>query len=404
MTAKVFVIDKECQPCLPTHPARGRKLLKEGKAKVYRVVPFTIQLQRVIENPVGSFTVGIDDGAKQVGIAVVNEKTKEVAFCGTIRLRADVSRKILQRSQYRRARRHRKVRHRKARFLNRKQKMPQPSIRQRKESILRVVKDLARVLKIKKAVVEQGGFDVSSMACGKQLIGIVETSRRDVFTQSEYEGKDFRAKVLWRDRYTCQQCGGKEKLNAHHIIPKHLGGTSRPKNGLTLCRRCHESLHRGEWVLNQKPSLFKYPMHLMQGKYYLVKILSEMGLKLETCVGWMTEIWRNRIGIEKSHPNDAIAMVVRNEMPRMASKEYLILPKRAKVWEENPTKVCSEKFGFRHYDLVFAQHRTRGSVVGSIRSLKSEVMTLRTNFDDNFPVSYRKSTLLYRFTKIVYAY
>ena len=76
MTPKVFVIDREGKPCLATHPARARKLLKEGKAKVYQVVPFTIQLERVIENPVGSFTVGIDDGAKEVGIAVVNEKTE----------------------------------------------------------------------------------------------------------------------------------------------------------------------------------------------------------------------------------------------------------------------------------------------------------------------------------------
>ena len=124
MTPKVFVIDKEGKPCLPTHPARARKLLRNGKAKVIRVVPFTIQLNRVIENPVGSFTVGIDDGAKNVGIAIVNETTREVVFRGTIQLRQDVSLKIKQRAQYRRARRTRKYRHRKARFLNRKHKTP----------------------------------------------------------------------------------------------------------------------------------------------------------------------------------------------------------------------------------------------------------------------------------------
>ncbi len=315
MTPKVFVRDQEGKPCLPTHPARARKLLREGKAKVFSVVPFTIQLSRVIENPVGAFTVGIDDGAKQVGVAVVNEVTKEVVFRGTIQLRCDVKRKITQRAGYRRARRCRNLRHRKARFLNRKQKMPQPSIRQRKESILRVIKDLARVLRITDAVVEQGQFDVSSLAAGRQLVGVE-------FQQSEYEGEDFRAKVLWRDGYTCQRCGGKEKLNAHHIVPRHFGGTSTPKNGLTLCRTCHETLHRGEWVLNKKPALFKYPMYLMQGKQYLVKIMKESGLKIKTCLGWMTAIWRKRIGIEKSHSNDAIAMVTRHYMPSLASKDY----------------------------------------------------------------------------------
>ena len=181
MTPKVFVIDKEGKPCLPTHPARARKLLQKGKAKVVNVVPFTIQLERVIENPVGSFTIGIDDGAKHVGIAVVNEKTKEVVFRGTIKLRQDVSKKMKQRASYRKTRRSRKVRHRKARFLNRKQKMPQPSIRQRKESIVRVVRDLLKFLNITEAVIEQGQFDISSTVAGKQLVGVE-------YNQSEYEG------------------------------------------------------------------------------------------------------------------------------------------------------------------------------------------------------------------------
>ncbi len=425
MTPKVFVMDKEGKPCLPTHPARARKLLRRGKARVYQVVPFTIQLESVIEKPVGSFVVGIDDGAKEVGIAVVNEVTKEVIFRGTIQLRGDkaetayrirgfcliVSRKLKQRAQYRRTRRGRKVRHRKARFRNRKQKTPQPGVRQRKESILRVVNDLKKVLNLREAVIEQGEFDVYSLQAGRQLIGIE-------FQQSEYEGEDFRAKVLWRDRYTCQHCDkdempcltrhfvliGKEKLNAHHLLPRIHGGTDTPQNGTTLCQRCHESWHRGEWVLEKKPAIFKYPMHLMQGKHYLVQIMQEVGLAVTTCVGWQTAYWRKQINLEKSHYNDAIAMVCRNYTPDIAALEYTILPKRAKVWEENPTKKSEEKLGFRHYDLVKALHRTKGWVIGSVRSLKARVMTLRTKGDDNFPVSYRKSKLLCRFNRIIYSY
>jgi 5-methylcytosine-specific restriction endonuclease McrA len=320
MTPKVFVVDKEKKPCLPTHPARARKLLREGKAKVYQVVPFTLQLERVIENPVGSFTVGIDDGTKAVGVAVVNEATKEVIFRGTIQLRQDVSKKILARRQYRRSRRSRGVRHRKARFLNRKQETPFPSIRQRKESILRVVKDLKKVLHIVASVIEQGEFDVASLKAGRQLVG-------KEFQESDDEGENFRAKVLWRDGYTCQHCGSKEKLNAHHILPKINGGTDTPKNGITLCKKCHLSLHSGEWVLDKKPVDFKYPMRLMQGKHYLVGILSGIGLEVSTCVGWMTAHWRKQIGLEKSHSNDAIAMVCRNYKPQVASLEYTILPK-----------------------------------------------------------------------------
>lgn len=327
----------------------------------------------------------------------MNEVTKAVVFRGTIQLRQDVSRKLKQRSQYRRSRRGRKVRYRRARFLNRTHTMPLPSVRQRKESVLRVVKDLKKILNITSAVIEQGEFDVASMSAGRQLIGTE-------FQQSEYDGEDFRAKVLWRDSYTCQHCGLKEKLNAHHILPKINGGGDTPKNGITLCEKCHVSLHSGEWVLDQKPVLFKYPMHLMQGKHYLVHKMQDVGLEVSICVGWMTAHWRKQIGIEKSHSNDAIAMVCRNYKPLRASLEYTILPKRAKVWKENPTKKCEEKLGFRHYDLVKAKHLSKGWVVGSVRSLKAKVMTLRTKFDENFPVSYRKSKLLCRFNRIIYFY
>ena len=393
----VFVVDKEGKPLLPTHPARARKLLGNGKAKVKRVVPFTIQLERVISDPVGYFTVGIDDGAKEVGVAVVNEVNKEVVFHGTIRLRQDVSKKIKQRSQYRRSRRGRKCRHRKARFLNRKQMTPLPSVRQRKESILRVVMDLKKVVNVMAAVIEQGQFDVSSLVAGKKLAGIE-------FQQSEYEGRNFRAKVLWRDEYTCQYCGRKEELNAHHIMGKGKGGTNTPKNGITLCKKCHDELHAGEWILTLKPKTFKYPMNLMQGKQYILNLLLKEGLTVETCVGWMTAIWRRKCNLEKSHSKDAIAMVARNYTPKISSLEYTILPKRAKIWELNPTKQCEEKMGFRHYDLVKSEHRTRGWVIGSVLSLKAKVMTLRTNFNSNFPVSYRKSRLLTRFCRLIYLY
>jgi len=394
MTPKVFVIDVEGKPLLPTHPARARKLLRNGKAKVKRVVPFTIQLNRVIEKPVGWFTVGIDDGAKHVGIAVVNEKTKEVVFRGTVEVRSDVSRKIKQRASYRRTRRSRKLRHRKARYNNRKQKVPQPSIRQRKESIVRVIKDLKKVLNITKVIIEQGQFDISSI---KELVGVE-------FQTSEYLGRNFRAKVLWRDKYTCQRCGAKEELNAHHILRRVDGGTDTPQNGITLCKECHDSLHKEEWVLKKKPKTFKYPMHLMQGKWYIYELLKREGLTIERCVGWMTAYWRRNIGLQKSHWSDAIAMVCRNYMPFIASLEYTILLRRAKVWEENPTKQCNEKMGFMHYDLVKAKHRTKEWIVGSVRALKAKVMTLRTKEDANFPVSYRKSKLLTRFNRIIYLY
>jgi len=60
-----FVIDAKRTPLLPTCGARARILLNSGKAIVYSVIPFTIQLNRIVDNVVGGFKIGIDDGAKK---------------------------------------------------------------------------------------------------------------------------------------------------------------------------------------------------------------------------------------------------------------------------------------------------------------------------------------------------
>lgn len=387
----VFVIDSEGKPLLPTNEARARILLKKGKAVVYSVEPFTIQLKRAINKPVGEFKIGIDDGAKWVGISVAHKK--KIVFAGNIRLRQDVSRKMLQRSQYRRARRSRKLRHREPRFLNRGIKgWLQPTIRQKKESILRVLDDLGKRLNITECVVEQGQFDVSSMCAGYKLTG-------EEYQLSEYEGNTWRQKVLWRDYYTCQHCSSKEKLEAHHIVEKSRGGTNRVNNGITLCEDCHSSLHKGEWKLEKRPIHFKYPAHLQQGKWFLFNELKKRFRETKTCYGWMTAKARRELGLDKEHYHDASAMIGANIYK---CKPYLIKPKRTKVWEDNPTKTCTERNGFRHFDLVKAQHRRKGIVVGSVRSLCTKYIALRTSFSDNFPVSYNKTILLQRTRGLIY--
>jgi hypothetical protein len=48
---RLFVLDTNKEPLQPTHPAKARILLKEGKAEVYRRYPFTIILKYVVDNP-----------------------------------------------------------------------------------------------------------------------------------------------------------------------------------------------------------------------------------------------------------------------------------------------------------------------------------------------------------------
>ncbi|MCI0490471.1 MAG: RNA-guided endonuclease IscB [Blastocatellia bacterium] len=303
---KVFVIDAENTPLLPCHPARARKLLDSGKAELVQVLPFTIRLKRKVDNPIGSFKVGIDDGARHVGVAILNDKTDEVVFKGQIDLRQDVKLLMEKRSAYRRGRRNRKTRHRKPRFDNRIGSKLAPSLRCRKDSILRFITDMQKRVNIISVTIEEVSFDHAEKRYGKH------------FSQVEV------------------------------------------------------------------------------GKLYLRERFAGLGLEVETTRGWITKQYREAMGLSKKHSNDAIAIAACGEEVAISSKEWLIKPRRSKEWEKNPTKKCSEKEGLRHYDIVKARHRTRGEVIGSIRSLKQNAITIRTRFSDNFAVSYRKTKLLQR--------
>ena len=57
----------------------------------------------------------------------------------------------------------------------------------------------------------------------------------------------WRKAVLEREDYTCQDCGRRDSLHAHHIKAK----SEYPKlcykvsNGQTLCENCHDNVHGG---------------------------------------------------------------------------------------------------------------------------------------------------------------
>ena len=55
--------------------------------------------------------------------------------------------------------------------------------------------------------------------------------------------RKLRAFVLHRDGGRCQRCGGKDRLECHHVIPQSAGGADVPSNLRMLCLGCHNSLH-----------------------------------------------------------------------------------------------------------------------------------------------------------------
>lgn len=52
--------------------------------------------------------------------------------------------------------------------------------------------------------------------------------------------------ALEREGYTCQLCGTHRDLHAYPIRYRSRGGDEVPEDPLTLCRACHEAVHRSE--------------------------------------------------------------------------------------------------------------------------------------------------------------
>jgi hypothetical protein len=51
-----------------------------------------------------------------------------------------------------------------------------------------------------------------------------------------------------RDDYSCQSCGSKDNLHAHHIISKATSPEFAliQANGMTVCHNCHWNIHRSD--------------------------------------------------------------------------------------------------------------------------------------------------------------
>ena len=187
---------------MPCRPRKARLLLKQGKAKVVKREPFTIQLLYGTSGYIQPINLGVDAGYKAIGLSATTEK--KVLFEAEVQLRTDLVKLLSTRREFRRARRNRKTRYRKARFLNRKK--PEgwlaPSVQNKIEAHLKVVKQVNGILPITKTVVEVAQFDIQKINNpGIQGVEYQQGDQLGFWNVREY--------VLWRDKHSCQCCHGK---------------------------------------------------------------------------------------------------------------------------------------------------------------------------------------------------
>lgn len=291
---------------MPCTQRKARLLLKEGKAKIHKYNPFTIQLTIPTGESKQDCHVGIDTGAKHIGLAITSEN--KVLFKGEVELRQDVKTNLDARRIYRYNRRSRKTRYRKSRYLNRKTEnnwLP-PSLQNRINHTYRWIDEMCNLVPNPMLHIEVGKFDAAKMI-NPEIQGI------NYQHGQTYGFYDVRYFVFARDNYTCQCCGkSKDKiLHTHHILYKSQGGTDRADNLITVCSDCHttENHKSGgilyDWMIKRKKAKqYKEPpfMNILRKRIfdrYPNAIIS---------YGSETAMRRKKLGLSKTHYNDAITI------------------------------------------------------------------------------------------------
>jgi len=336
----VFIINQHGETLMPCKPRKARKLLRDNKAKIVSYKPFTIQLLYGSSGYKQDINLGIDLGAKHIGVAITTKD--KVLAKGEIELRDDVSSLLETRKIYRRSRRGRKTRYREPRFLNRtkakKKGWLPPSTQSRIDNTFMWIDRFCDLLPNLNLIIEVGKFDVQKMI--NPEIGGVDYQRGQT-----YGYHDVRYFVLARDNYTCQLCKKKNKiLNTHHIVYKSHGGTNRADNLITLCTDCHTSENHQPgkilwgWMTEGKklPSYKEGPFmnsfrQRVFTKYPDAKIT----------YGSITTPHRKKLGLDKTHYNDAIAATGIESIQQNTNRVFYIKQFRKKkrsLHEATPRK------------------------------------------------------------------
>ena len=297
----VYILDIDNNPLMPTERhGHVRRLLRDRKACVVKRTPFTIKLNYRTTTYTQEVSLGIDAGTRHVGVSATT-KSKEL-FSSEVVLRKDIVDLLSTRREQRRTRRNR-LRHRKARFNNRKRKNGwlAPSVQNRVDAHLKVIRNVHRILPIAKTTIEVAQFDTQLMK-NPQIEGVD-------YQRGEQMGFwNVREYVLARDGHKCQHCHGKSKdpiLNVHHLESRKTGGNA-PNNLITLCETCHKDYHRGKFELKIKRGTSLRDAAVMNIMRWAVYDKAKQEFtNVHLTYGYITKNIRIQNGIVKTHAADA---------------------------------------------------------------------------------------------------
>ena len=350
MRVPIYVLNMRGQPLMPTTQRTGKKLLHEGKAHVVQRCPFTIQLNYATGETRQPIKLGVDIGYTKLGFSAKTDKLEVIS--GTMNLRTDVSNKLKERRRYRRTRRGR-LGYRPPRFNNRTR--PEgwltPSIQHRHDSHIRLVEKLGTLLPIPFKRVEVANFDVHKMQ-HPEITGVA-------YQQGTLQGYEVKEYLLDKWGRTCAYCGKKDvPLEVEHIVPKSRGGTNRVSNLTLSCRKCN--LKKGDKTAEE----FGYPHLQQQAKKSLKaptclnnirwRIVAQ--LAAEHTYGYVTKYERNKLGLEKSHVNDAFVIAGGTNQARCRPYQVMQVRRNNRSLQKNrkgfKPSIRRQRYQLQPHDVV----------------------------------------------------
>ena len=338
---------------MPCSQRKARLLLKEGKAKIIGYKPFTIQLTVATGESVQEVHLGVDTGAKHIGIAITSED--KVLAKGEVELRDGIHEDMETRARLRKDRRNRNTRYREVRFLNRRRKegwLP-PTVQSKLDATFMWTDRFINLLPNPTLYIEVGKFDTQKM----MKPNITNEGYQNGQCAGYYDVRYF---VFARDNYTCQVCKKQNKIFCtHHLVYKSKGGTDRADNLITVCTDCHTPENHKEggilysWMLkNKKVKQYKEAtfMNIVRKRTF-----SKYPNAIIT-YGSETSPYRKELGLEKTHYNDAIAISKIENIKKNPSEWFYIKQFRKKkrsLHESIPTR------GRRKEKNINAERRTK---------------------------------------------
>ena len=230
-------------------------------------------------------------------------------------------------------------------------------------SHLKEIEFVKSILPIKNIIIETATFDPHALKNPAVL------NNKWLYQKgTNYGFANTKAYVLNRDNYTCQHCKGKSKdsrLEVHHIVFRKNGGSDDAENLITLCKTCHDSLHKGKIKLKKNGKIKGQLKHATQMNSIRQQLLKRLPDAKET-FGFITKEHRYLMELPKEHYYDAIAIACLNNIEDIGlidvsfKTEKVILKKCISKGDYQQTKgvrshqkIPTGKIeGFRKFDKV----------------------------------------------------